>query len=160
MSTFGLRGLFGVDAIHQSNGTIVPIEVNPRYTASMEILERGLGINAIATHLNAFPCCVGKHAGGFPSPGKETNRLFGKAILYAQKDVIFEESTSTAIARSNIVGSWPQYADIPTVGTKIGTGRPICTAFASANSEDQVKRRLIHRLDWLRKQMQTDSDQR
>lgn len=38
--TFRLKGLFGVDVIATPKGDVVPIEVNPRYNASMELLER------------------------------------------------------------------------------------------------------------------------
>ncbi len=43
---FRLVGLFGVDAILDGH-TVWPIEVNPRYPASVEVLERALGIQAM-----------------------------------------------------------------------------------------------------------------
>jgi predicted ATP-grasp superfamily ATP-dependent carboligase len=33
-------GLFGIDMIRDHRGDVWPIEINPRYTASMELLER------------------------------------------------------------------------------------------------------------------------
>ena len=41
-----------MDAI-QSGGQVVPLEVNPRYTASVEVIERVSGLQAIALHANA-----------------------------------------------------------------------------------------------------------
>ena len=49
---FPLRGLFGVDGI-AAGGRFFPVEVNPRYTASVEIVERLHGLSAIAAHAAA-----------------------------------------------------------------------------------------------------------
>jgi predicted ATP-grasp superfamily ATP-dependent carboligase len=51
--TFTLRGLFGLDAIRRGD-EIWPLELNPRYTASVEILERSLGTSAVRLHFNSF----------------------------------------------------------------------------------------------------------
>lgn len=40
MRTTGLRSIFGVDLILGGDGTLWPIEINPRYTASVEVIER------------------------------------------------------------------------------------------------------------------------
>ncbi len=49
---FAVTGLFGVDAI-KHKGSIYPIEVNPRYTASIEALELATGYQAIKIHCDA-----------------------------------------------------------------------------------------------------------
>ena len=49
----GLRGLFGVDGVWRE-GTFWPVEVNPRYTASVEVLEYATGLSAISWHRAAF----------------------------------------------------------------------------------------------------------
>ena len=43
----GLRGLFGVDGVLH-NAAFWPVEVNPRYTASVEVLEYAGGLSAMA----------------------------------------------------------------------------------------------------------------
>ena len=58
-SEFALEGIFGVDAIatpteEQENPTIMPLEVNPRYTASMEVIERSRGISIMGQHIRSF----------------------------------------------------------------------------------------------------------
>jgi predicted ATP-grasp superfamily ATP-dependent carboligase len=50
--TLGLRGLFGVDAVHTEAGLYV-IEVNPRYTASMELIERATECSLVGLHRDA-----------------------------------------------------------------------------------------------------------
>ena len=49
----GLRGLFGVDGVVR-DGAFLPVEVNPRYTASVEVLEYAGGLSAMAWHRAAF----------------------------------------------------------------------------------------------------------
>ena len=39
----GLRGVFGIDFILEGK-TPVPVEVNPRYTASVEVLEESIPV--------------------------------------------------------------------------------------------------------------------
>lgn len=48
-----IRGLFGVDGIRRAEGRWLPIEINPRYTASMETLERATGRSFFADHAAA-----------------------------------------------------------------------------------------------------------
>ncbi len=56
----GLRGLFGVDFIRQNDGTYVIIEINPRFTASMELYELSSGRSLVAEHLEAFGVLAGR----------------------------------------------------------------------------------------------------
>src|SRR5262249_16815225 len=50
---FQLRGLFGVDCVLRGN-VPWPVEVNPRYTASVEVLEHGGNVPAMALHRAVF----------------------------------------------------------------------------------------------------------
>src|SRR5206468_9397103 len=52
VSEFALVGLFGVDYILR-DGEAWPVEVNPRYTASVEVLELSLRRSLMAEHLRA-----------------------------------------------------------------------------------------------------------
>ena len=52
-SEFGLRGLFGVDFLLDADSVAWLTEVNPRYTASVEVLEDGLGISLLGEHVQA-----------------------------------------------------------------------------------------------------------
>ena len=54
VKSFQLRGLFGVDLMVRADGRPVPVEVNPRYTASVEVLELASGRSLIAEHQSAF----------------------------------------------------------------------------------------------------------
>ena len=51
-SAFGLVGVGGVDFV--DDGRVMhPIEVNPRWTASMELVERARGLSVFGAHARA-----------------------------------------------------------------------------------------------------------
>jgi predicted ATP-grasp superfamily ATP-dependent carboligase len=109
---FGLRGLFGVDGI-VDDGHFWPVEVNPRYTASVEVVERAQGVALLAAQRAVFE--------GRPiEPMTPASPLVaGKAILFARDDLIFP------------AGAFPDCADIPHPGERFERGRPVLTCFAA-----------------------------
>jgi predicted ATP-grasp superfamily ATP-dependent carboligase len=134
---FDLVGLFGVDAVVNAAG-VWPVEVNPRYTASMEILERSGGANTIA--LDAAACAEGKLP---PPPEQSALRTSGKAILFAPARLtISKHWFEHALARSL---DWPQVADIPRASSIVEAGGPIATVFADADDEATVLKLLRER---------------
>jgi uncharacterized protein len=114
---FHLRGLFGIDAI-LCDGVPFPVEINPRYTASVEIVERAYKRPLLQWHGDVFR---GRSATPVIPPNE---RLHGKAILYARETLAFPER-----------GPWledeTEYADIPHAGEIIEQGRPVLTLFTS-----------------------------
>ena len=147
---FRLVGLFGVDAILCGDQLWV-IEVNPRYTASIEILERALGIRAVAEHVSAcrdgrllaeVPVTMPVASAGPTAPchGKSCHGkpCHGKVILYAKRETVVPEAFLQYAQQSNADSSWPSVADIPAAGSCIRAGWPIVTLFASAANEREV----------------------
>jgi len=116
---FGLVGVNGVDFV-LSRGRPVPIEVNPRFTAAMELAERLYGVSIARVHAEA---CAGKLPSFAPEPRRTT---VGKAIVYARNDTVIGDTTSW-LADSSV-------RDIPMPGSRIAAGRPICTVFAEART--------------------------
>ena len=114
---FNLTGLFGVDAIKRQD-RIYPVEVNPRYTASVEALELALEIKAIKIHCDA---CEGRP---IDMETRAPRRLIGKAVLFAPEDLIFTQCVADGFS----------IADIPAAGTVIKQGRPILTVLVNGNS--------------------------
>jgi predicted ATP-grasp superfamily ATP-dependent carboligase len=161
---FDLVGLFGVDFI--LNGDEVwTIEVNPRYTASVEIVERATGVHAIAAHAAA---CGGEfldwRAGrssapteGEDAPARGVALFHAKAILFAKRDVeISVEFGDMALAEA-LLTPWPTLADISPPGTLVEAGRPILTLFADGTSEADVETRLLARVCELERQIYAES---
>ncbi len=168
---FGLTGLFGVDAVLASVRTAVepfnpaacepslesleapptariwPIEVNPRYTASVEVLERALGWRALADHARACAtCCLPEitntaHQGAVP--------VCGKLIVFATRDLDIGESLPQRLLRDNskLIGrdgaaAWPRWADIPVAFSRIRRGWPVLTALAIGASARETAAQL------------------
>jgi uncharacterized protein len=126
---FSLRGLFGVDFILHE-GEPWPVEVNPRYTASVEVLERATGRPFLADHASVF----GVAGAGIRSAADR--RIHGKAILFAARDTIWPARGPWEAALAQGLGDLSvPFADIPHAGTRIDSGQPICTLFAADQTE-------------------------
>jgi predicted ATP-grasp superfamily ATP-dependent carboligase len=108
------------------------VEVNPRYTASVEVLEYATGLPALALHRSAFdPGTL------LPPPAGPTAAVVGKAILFARRSLVFpEEGPWLSVLRSPPpVAQMPAFADIPAPGQRVEAGRPVLTFFARADGE-------------------------
>ncbi len=131
---FSLRGLFGIDFI-LADGVPRLIELNPRYTASMELLEEIAGRNLFDLHLEALE-------GGPLPPGplrledRDAPRFVAKGILYARE-----------AARAPAPGSLLALGcrDVPVRGERIEPGQPICTLVARGDSPASCRRALLAR---------------
>lgn len=129
-SECGLMGLFGVDGVLR-DGAFWPVEINPRYTASVEVLEYATETPMLGWHAHVFtyhrlpppPALVGYHT-------------IGKAILFARDDLHFpaEGPWMTELRSPRPVHELPAFADIPAAGEHIEAGKPILTFFAAAES--------------------------
>lgn len=128
-NAFDLRGLFGVDAMVFED-VVVPVEVNPRFTASVELLERTTGRNGLLLHWQACrqqalpaeseSCLAQKdETGGFIS---------GKKIVYVPRPTVVTPELHAWIRQLNDRSpAFPQVADIPAEGTVIEVGAPLLT---------------------------------
>jgi predicted ATP-grasp superfamily ATP-dependent carboligase len=134
-SAFRLRGIFGVDAIWDG-ADMWPIEVNPRYTASVEVLERSLGVSIVRAHVEA--CLNELQLVSLPT----RPRLSGKAVVYAREAVVVSDELLDFIVATNSERELPSIADIPHGSEQIHQGRPVVSIFAAAPEVDQVVRRL------------------
>jgi predicted ATP-grasp superfamily ATP-dependent carboligase len=133
--SFALQGLFGVDGI-VCDGHFTTIEINPRYTASIEVLERATGANLLQVHADA---CLHAALPERPAPRK---LLHGKAIVYASTASTFSSRAADWAAQLNSQQEWPVVADIPCCGEAIPAGSPIVTLFASSKNYDEVNNQL------------------
>jgi predicted ATP-grasp superfamily ATP-dependent carboligase len=112
VASFGLRGLFGVDMVWDGHRAWT-VEVNPRPTAALEVLEAVRGHRTFDLHLRAFG------ARGTPGPSRlPTARAAGKGVLFAPEDM--------AVGCTD--GWWERgVRDVPRSGERIARGRPVCT---------------------------------
>jgi uncharacterized protein len=135
-----LRGLFGVDAVLKDS-TPWPVEVNARYTASVEVLEHALGISALAQHRACF-----EPDDSVPR-GKQGPSCVGKGILFARAPLRFPERGPWLKSLDADIEGWqiPDYADIPAPGEMIEKEQPILTMLALGHTASDVLESLRQR---------------
>lgn len=143
-----LVGLFGVDGILR-DGTFFPVEINPRYTASVEVLEYATRAPMLGWHSHVF---TQRQLPTLPPSVIPANRTIGKAILFAREDLHFPADGPWMVeSRSpKPVQEMPAFADIPPAGEHIEAGNPILTFFAAGDSPstcEDVLRQIAAELD-------------
>jgi predicted ATP-grasp superfamily ATP-dependent carboligase len=117
---FGLVGLNGIDVIVRDREPVA-IEVNPRWSASMELIERATGSVLFDVHASA--CADRRLPPSAPEYWRASSAL-GKAIVYARHTVKAADTRP-----------WlddPTVRDVPRPGVSICAGEPVCTVLADA----------------------------
>jgi predicted ATP-grasp superfamily ATP-dependent carboligase len=144
---FGLRGLFGVDLIVR-DGVPWVLEVNPRYTASVELYEHATGRALLAEHARAFGV---EPPPGPPAPREPRPACVGKLIVYTREALRW----SGPAALRSMSDPWrlPRHADIPaTPGMPFHPNDPVLTLLEAGDGPAVVARRLRRRmLRWRRR---------
>jgi predicted ATP-grasp superfamily ATP-dependent carboligase len=112
--TFGLKGLNGLDFVwHQAR--VWTIEVNPRPSASLELIDLAYGIRVFDRHVRSF----NDELPDFDLPEQLVGGpAAGKAILFAPYDVVLGDT-----------GHWVAqgFRDVPHPGEQIRQNHPVCT---------------------------------
>ena len=139
-SAFHLVGVNGMDFILQGH-EIYPLELNPRYTASMELIEMAYGLNIFSIHLAA---CHGTLP---PFDLRNAPDAYcGKAILFAERAAIAPATD----------GWWDRgIRDIPFPGERIRSGSPICTLLVSGANLEACYQALRAKADSVRQELQS-----
>jgi predicted ATP-grasp superfamily ATP-dependent carboligase len=138
----GLVGLFGVDFILNTAGVAWPVEVNPRYPASAEVIEHATGRAVMLDH--AAGC--GTPATDWPVRRNPRRRVVGKAVYYAPWDFDFPadgpwDDWERPFDPRNI----PAFADVPAAGSKTEPGGPVLTVLEGGSTPAEVRDRLQSR---------------
>jgi predicted ATP-grasp superfamily ATP-dependent carboligase len=156
---FGLVGVNGVDFV-AAGGVPFPIEVNPRYSASMELAERAYGVSVFDAHaracgaelavatewcgstVGAAPTCGrGGPPGALPpfvlAAARQAARASGKAVVYARRTVRIRDTRGWLDDAS--------VRDVPHPGEQIPRGRPVCTVFATGGDSAECHDALVRR---------------
>jgi len=137
----GLRGLFGCDFRLEGN-TPWLLEINPRYTGSVELFEWALQRPLLRDH--ALAC-------GFPKaalpPASETgdangsaSRLFAKRVVYATQMGVAHFPDDLPPWSGGFIPS--PVADIPVDGQPLRPGDPICSIFASGTNPVEIQHQI------------------
>jgi predicted ATP-grasp superfamily ATP-dependent carboligase len=122
---FGLVGVNGIDFIARG-GVPYAVEVNPRWSASMELVERAYNISVFGAHEAA--CAAGALPRFDLAQARQGAPAVGRAIVFAQRDLVLGD-TRAWLPDSSGAAAAP-IRDIPHPGERVAAGRPICTVFA------------------------------
>ena len=139
---FDLIGVNGIDFVDRG-GFLYPVEVNPRWCASMELVERAYGLSVFETHRAA---CTG---GSLPEfdltrARHQPGGAVGKAIVFATADLTVGD-TRAWLEEAVREGKAPSIRDIPRPGERIRAGRPVCTVFATGGDDKACHQALRQR---------------
>jgi predicted ATP-grasp superfamily ATP-dependent carboligase len=138
---FELKGVGGIDFIlaEGGDGQLSPflLEVNPRYTGSMELIEWAYGLNIYSLHRDA---CDGRLP-EFTLSEQVDEGYYAKGIVFARQDVVIKNT-------ENWLSSGRR--DIPFAGDKIKQGHPVCTVFAQSDTGNDCLADLFGNADKLR----------
>jgi predicted ATP-grasp superfamily ATP-dependent carboligase len=138
-----LRGLWGLDFILKDD-TAYAVEINPRYTASVEVLEHGAQFSALWSHAQVFTRTRG--LAKLKTPHRYSTPV-GKGIYYAPHPITFpiEGPWDADLAGEFDPKILPDYADIPAPGAVIPGGHPVLSLFVSGNSAAECLERVQSR---------------
>jgi predicted ATP-grasp superfamily ATP-dependent carboligase len=128
---YDLRGIFGVDLVMDWRGRLWPVEINPRYPASTEIVEQITGRAALQS--------LREHHSRKQKQTQRPAQTHGKALLFARHPA----------QAPDLYEQWPDHAiaDVPSPGQPLAPGKPICTIFASGATRQACEDRLRERAE-------------
>ena len=130
---FGLVGINGIDFIARDSLPI-PLEINPRWSASVELVERAFHGQLFGAHVEACTSATLPEHRVVKAPA---DTVIGKAVVFARADAIVSDTRL-----------WlrdPDVRDIPRPRAHIREGRPICTVFARAATMERCYEALVER---------------
>jgi uncharacterized protein len=131
-----LVGINGIDFIAR-DGIPFAIEVNPRYSAPMELVEEAYGVSVFAAH--AAACQHGELPAFDLERARTTGRAYGKAIVFSRHDITCGD-TRPWLTDATV-------RDVPHPEERIRSGRPVCTVFAHGASVAECHASLVRRAE-------------
>lgn len=149
----GLQGIWQADFVRNQKGWWL-LEINPRWSGSMELLEVAYGISLVAQHVAAVS---GRRHSAMSTIDWNEHSMrcrapigctIGKVVRYARSELtpdhaMLERWWSArwdGTAASLVDGN--RLADIPGEATTIPFGYPVCTEYAVGGSIEEVTDRL------------------
>ena len=143
---FGLTGLFGVDFLVTDDEEVFITDVNPRYPASLELLEFATGQALFDSHARCYrPELDVDH-----TILKADDQFFGRVVLYSPQ--AFTLNTDLTTEKSDPM-KFPSLADLPSQGEKFEAGDPICSIYATGTTTQDCENNLKSRLQAMRQQL-------
>ena len=130
---YGLTGVNGIDFILHDKHVYLT-EVNPRYSASMELIEQAYALPVFHLHVNAVQS---DHLPEFRIEDVLYKKEFiGKAILFSERNAVAPDTKGWLDSGAR---------DVPSTGEKLRGGNPICTVVAAGPTRDETLESLIRK---------------
>jgi predicted ATP-grasp superfamily ATP-dependent carboligase len=133
---FCLVGVNGVDFVARA-GLPYAIEVNPRWCASMELVERAYGFSVFGAH--AAACAAGALPEFDLVRAQRGVGAVGKAVVFGGRDVVAGD-TRAWLGDTSV-------RDVPHPGERIAVGRAVCTVFAAGRDASACYAALVRRAE-------------
>jgi predicted ATP-grasp superfamily ATP-dependent carboligase len=137
---FGLVGVNGIDFVAR-NGTPWVVEINPRWCASMELVELAYGLSMFDLHVAA--CATGTLPDFDFATARRAGVAHGKAVIFARHAVTIGNTREWL--SQNQDQAHARFRDIPRPGERISAGRPVCTVFATGRDASACQGELTER---------------
>ena len=115
-----LSGVWGADFILDSDGRLWLLEINPRFTSSLELIANAHGIDIAQLQIESVRGIA--HPVSLPDP----DYVLGTAVCYASEDFTFD-LVETAFG---------SIRDIPRQGSFIKKGEPLLSIYTEGESHD------------------------
>ncbi len=139
---FDLVGINGIDFI--ARGRVPwPIEINPRWCASMELVERAHGVSVFGAH--AAACTAGTLPDFDLKSARRSASAVGKAVVFARRRV--RVGDTRAWLPADLDDQHATIRDVPQPGQTIQAGRPVCTVFAEERDDAACRAALGRRAE-------------
>ena len=136
-------GLFGVDFILDGDD-VWTLEVNPRYTASVEIVER---VHRQSARLRPTPRRATASRRRTEEAERRRFRFTAKRFCSRSASMMISQGSPNWSLAEVAREPWPTLADVSPAGTLIEAGRPILTIFADGATSIGVEEPLRTRIE-------------
>lgn len=145
----GFLGLWQADFIAH-DGLLTLLEINPRWSASMDILDVCLDLRLVEMHYecirkNLSTAAFEQFAMKACKRAREfTESMMGKLVVYAPHGFTVSQAQSDHWWSNkwecdmNTLRDRCQFADIPLAGTEVAIGNPILTVLTSGRSRESI----------------------
>ena len=138
---YRLTGVNGIDFILR-DGRVYLTEVNPRYSASMELIEIAYGLSIFRMHLESV--LDGRLPEFELEAALSREEVYGKGYLYAEKDIAVPDTLG-----------WSEKGirDIPEPGEKIRKDGPVCTLLTERPAHEETLAEMVRLAVGLKKEL-------
>ena len=117
----GCIGSLGIDFMLTDDG-IRTIEINPRFQATLDIVEMSTGVNIFDLHRNAAQ-------GIIPTSRPTQKTTAARSIIFAEHD---------CVVKDDLKSLHPDIADIPWPGTEIEEGNAVLSVYGRGANENEA----------------------